>query len=127
MIVGIGTDIIEINRIENKLRKGENFKHKIFSENEILYCEKRENKFESYAVRFAAKEAFLKALGIGIFEFNELNQIEIITDQKGKPSINLNIEALKAFENFNIGEIHLSLSHSNTHALAFVVINKKYE
>ena len=87
-IYGIGTDIVNIKRMENSIKKhGFNFKKKIFSRKEIIYCEKKRNSSAFYAKRFAAKEAFSKALGTGIRKGISLKNIEISNNPQGKPSI----------------------------------------
>ena len=84
-IFGIGTDIVNIKRMEKSLKKnGLKFKNKIFSKNEILYCEKKTNPSSYYAKRFAAKEAFTKALGTGIRKQINLKDIEVSNDKLGK-------------------------------------------
>ena len=89
-IFGIGTDIVNIRRIEQSLKKHKfSFKNKIFSKKEISYCEKRKNSGAFYAKRFAAKEAFSKALGTGIRKGVNLKDIEITNNVHGKPSISL--------------------------------------
>ena len=89
-IFGIGTDIINIKRMEKSITKnGDNFINKIFSKNEILYCKKKKNPFPFYAKRFAAKEALSKALGTGIRKGIKFKNIEITNDNFGKPSIEL--------------------------------------
>ena len=89
-IFGIGTDIVNIRRIEQSLKKHKfSFKNKIFSKKEISYCEKRKNPGAFYAKRFAAKEAFTKALGTGIRKGVNLKNIEITNNVHGKPSISL--------------------------------------
>ena len=90
-IFGIGTDIVNTKRMEKSLKKyGNKFKKKIFSKNEILYCEKKNNPSSFFAKRFAAKEAFVKALGTGINKSISFNNIEVCNDFYGKPSIKLN-------------------------------------
>ena len=87
-IFGIGTDIINIKRMEKSIKKnGDNFINKIFSQKEILYCKKKKNPFAFYAKRFAAKEALSKALGTGIRKGINFKNIEISNDNFGKPSI----------------------------------------
>ena len=87
-IFGIGTDIVNIKRIEHLLKKnGFTFKNKIFSKKEISYCEKKKNSSAFYAKRFAAKEAFSKALGTGITKGVNLKNIEITNNAHCKPSI----------------------------------------
>ena len=89
-IFGIGTDIINIKRMEKSIKKnGDNFINKVFSKNEILYCKKKKNPFPFYAKRFAAKEALSKALGTGIRKGIKFKNIEITNDNFGKPSIEL--------------------------------------
>ena len=89
-IFGIGTDIVNIKRIEQSLKKNGNaFKNRIFSKKEIIYCEKNKNPFPFYAKRFAAKEALSKALGTGIRKGVNFKNIEILNDNFGKPSIQL--------------------------------------
>ncbi len=89
-IFGIGTDIVNIKRMEKSLkRRSYQFKNKIFSKNEITYCEKKKNPSSFYAKRFAAKEALTKALGVGIRKGINLKDIQILNDNKGKPFIEL--------------------------------------
>ena len=89
-IFGIGTDIVNIKRMQKLLKSNSNnFKNRIFSKNEIIYCEKKRNPSSFYAKRFAAKEALSKALGTGIRKGINFKDIEILNDNFGKPSINL--------------------------------------
>ena len=125
-IFGIGTDIINIKRIEKSLKRGGNkFKNKIFSKNEIIYCEKKKYPGAFYAKRFAAKEALTKALGIGIREPINLRNIEISNDVNGKPSIHLTGAVdnyLKKQIKRKKYNIHLSLSDDIPWAQATVII-----
>ena len=122
MIVGIGTDIIEVARVKNALEKNE-LKTKAFSKREIEYCGK--DKFaQSYAARAAAKEAFFKALGTGWRDKMNIYEVEILNDELGKPFIELSGETLKVFEQKGGGTIHVSLSHIKEHAVAFVIIEQ---
>jgi len=126
-IFGIGTDIVNIKRIDRSLKKhGVNFKNRIFSKNEIFYCEKKKNSSAFYAKRFAAKEAFSKALGTGIRKGIDLKNIEIRNNSYGKPSIILkgNIAIfLKKQIKTNKYDIHLSLSDDKPWAQATVIIS----
>ena len=126
-IFGIGTDIINIKRMEKSIKKnGDNFINKIFSQKEILYCKKKKNPFAFYAKRFAAKEALSKALGTGIRKGIKFKNIEITNDNFGKPSIELKgttatflkkkIKTKKYF-------IYLSLSDDEPWAQATVIIS----
>ena len=126
-IFGIGTDIVNIRRIEHSLKKHKfTFKNKIFSKKEISYCEKRKNSSAFYAKRFAAKEAFSKALGTGIRKGVNLKNIEITNNVHGKPSIYLKgnlANYLKKKIKCKKYDIHLSLSDDNPWAQATVIIS----
>ena len=89
MIAGVGTDMIEVERIAVKIAKESGFRELVFSEKEISYCETKAHKFEHYAARFAAKEAFFKALGTGWLNGTAFNEIEITNDAAGKPGAGL--------------------------------------
>ena len=126
-IFGIGTDIVNIKRMEKSLKKyGLKFKNKIFSKNEILYCEKKKYPSSYYAKRFAAKEAFSKALGTGIRKGISLKNIEISNNSKGKPYIllrgDLSKFLKKKIKNKKY-DIHLSLSDDKPWAQATVIIS----
>lgn len=121
MIIGIGTDIAEVLRIAKSLEK-KGFQEKVFSRNEIIYCETKTNKAENYAVRFAAKEALFKALGTGWRGGLAFNEVEIVNDELGKPSIQLIGETAKIIEKRNIKSIHVSLSHTKEIAIATVLL-----
>ena len=128
-IFGIGTDIVNINRMEKSIKKrGVFFRNKIFSKNEISYCEKKKNPFPFYAKRFAAKEALSKALGTGIRKGINLRNIEIINDNYGKPSIILKgstANYLKRKIKTKRYSIYLSLSDDLPWAQATVIISYK--
>ena len=120
MIIGIGCDIIEVDRLKKSLSK-EAFKNKVFTEKEIAYCESRgAHRAESYAVRFAAKEAVSKALGSG-FLGGSLKEIGIINDELGQPHVELTGEFEQLAESRGCKEIFVSLSHTSTLALAQIV------
>ncbi len=122
MIAGIGIDMIEVERVAEKIGKNNGFRELVFSPDEMLYCEAKTNKFEHYAARFAAKEAFLKAAGTGWI--NELNlfEIEIVNDESGKPSIHLSGYTANAIEVKRFTRISVSLSHLKNIASAIVII-----
>ena len=126
-IFGIGTDIVNINRMRSSLKKyNMKFKKKIFSKNEILYCEKKRLPSASYAKRFAAKEAFTKALGTGIRKGINLRNIEITNNVYGKPLIQLKGDLssyLKKKIKSSKYDIHLSLSDDKPWAQATVIIS----
>ena len=121
-IYGIGTDIVSIKRIKLSLKK-KNFINRIFNEKEILKCKKVYNQYNCFAKRFAAKEAFSKALGTGISNFNE---IIILNDKSGKPYINLKgvtEKKIKKIFRKKKTKISLSLSDEENYAVAFVTIS----
>ena len=126
-IFGIGTDIVNIKRMEKSLKQhGSKFKNNIFSKNEINYCEKKKNPSAFYAKRFAAKEAFSKALGTGIRKDINLKNIEISNNVYGKPSILLKgtlASYLKKKLKSKKYDIHLSLSDDKPWAQATVIIS----
>ena len=126
-IFGIGTDIVNIKRMEKSLRRnGDTFKKRIFSKNEIIYCERKRNPFTFYAKRFAAKEALSKALGTGIRKDIKFKNIEIHNDSYGKPSIRLKgtvDDYLKKKIKRKKYNIHLSLSDDKPWAQATVIIS----
>ena len=126
-IFGIGTDIVNIKRIEQSLKKHKfTFKNKIFSKKEISYCEKRKNSSSFYAKRFAAKEAFSKALGTGIRKGVNFKDIEVSNNPQGKPSIFLKGDLaayLKKKVKYKKYDIHLSLSDDKPWAQATVIIS----
>lgn len=120
MIKGIGVDIIEILRIKDSLGKyGETFSNKLFTAGEIDYCRSKANPAQHFAARFAAKEACSKALGTGWSGEFEWKSVEVLNDALGKPAILLHGRLAESLKNCNI---HLSLSHSDTSVVAFVVI-----
>ena len=128
-IFGIGTDIVNIKRIDYSLKKhGLNFKNRIFSKKEISYCDKKKNSSAFYAKRFAAKEAFSKALGTGIRKGVNLKNIEISNNIHGKPFILLKgslANYLKKKIKSKKYDIHLSLSDDKPWAQATVIISYK--
>ena len=123
-IFGIGTDIVEINRIKKFLKKNNQFKKKIFSTIEIKNCESSPNVCASYSKRFAAKEAFSKALGIGISKGISFNEISINNNKNGAPFFELigktKVIVKKLTKSKN--KIYLSLSDEKKYAIAMVVI-----
>ncbi len=124
MIAGLGIDMIEVERVTNKISKNNGFTELVFSKKEIDYCEAKVNKFEHYAVRFAAKEAFLKAVGTGWTSGTAFNEIEVSNDPDGKPLITLLGQTASLINKIGITNIFVSLSHLKTMASAVVIIEK---
>ena len=124
MIAGLGTDIIEVERVAGKIGKEAGFRELVFSPDEIAYCNKKANPFEHYAARFAAKEAFFKALGTGWLNGTAFNEVEIINDEKGKPLLHLLGGTATVIEAMQFTQISVSMSHLKTIASATVIIEK---
>ena len=124
-IFGIGTDIVSVYRIKNSL-KNKNFINRVFNKKEILKCKSIKNSINCYAKRFAAKEAFSKALGTGISKGINFNEIVILNNKSGKPYINIigrtKLTLNKKFKKKK-SKISLSLSDEKKYAVAFVKIS----
>tara|TARA_B110000008_G_scaffold135215_1_gene137248 strand:- start:272 stop:661 length:390 start_codon:yes stop_codon:yes gene_type:complete len=128
MIIGIGQDICDVKRIESTINRfGERFKNRIYSVREIKKCESRFNSVDSYARRFAAKEACSKALGTGFKKGVFYKDIEVINLKSGKPTIELKGGALNQFKKITINNkdasIEISLTDDKKLALAIVIIS----
>ena len=123
-IIGNGVDIVDNKRIE-KLLLNNNFLNRIFTYNEIKYSKKSQNKINFFAKRFAAKEAFVKALGTGFRNNINFSDIEIINNKKGKPEIKISkkIKNLisKKFKSKK-PKIYVSLSDEKNHSIAYVIL-----
>ena len=121
MIVGIGNDIIEIERIERAISK-EGFKDKIYTQRELENIEKRGDRVETYAGIFSAKEAISKAIGTGVREFS-LIDLEILNDDLGKPYVVVSEKLDKIIKSKKEDyQIEISISHSKKYATAVAVI-----
>ena len=122
MIVGLGLDIAEIDRIEAAVtRYGAPFLERIYTTREVAYCESHKNKFERYAARFAAKEAAMKALGTGWRRGVRWRDIEVARDPSGKPTLHLEGAARQIADHLGVKNISLTISHSGNLALAEVI------
>lgn len=118
MLTGIGTDLIEIDRIRRAISRHNRFLERVFTKNELVFFESRGMDTASIAANFAGKEAVLKVLGTGITGLS-WKDIEILRETSGKPFVKLTGPAAVLAEQMEIKEILISLSHSKTHALAF--------
>ena len=114
--------MIEVDRVAEKIEKGSGFRELVFSPKEIEYCESKAHKYEHYAVRFAAKEAFLKAIGTGWKNGTAFNEIEILNDEHGKPIMTLEGETAITLKPMEIHSIQVSLSHLKSIASAVVLV-----
>ncbi len=124
MIVGIGTDIIEVARMQKHLESNLGLRDKLFTKLEQEYASRRATEFQHYAARFAAKEAFFKALGTGYRYGMAFHEIEVENDQLGKPVVRLYGKVKEYVEQQDIKHIHLSISHVKELASAFVILEK---
>jgi len=115
MIKGIGIDIIEVERVQKLGSRSPRFLNKIFTPGEIAYCSRKANQFQHFAARFAAKEAFFKALGRRI----PWKDVELLNLTSGKPTL-----ALKDGPSWPFRQAHVSVSHLAGHALAVVVLEE---
>jgi len=123
MIIGIGIDIIDIDRVKRIADEyGDDMITRIFTEDEIEYCKSKANHEINFAGRFAAKEAFLKALGSGLRSGINWSDIEILRDEFGKPVLFLSGTAKKHTEKLRVVGAHLSISHTAEYAVAVVVL-----
>ena len=125
MIIGIGIDMIETERVAKKISGDIGFREYVFSPSEIEYCESKTNKAEHYAARFAAKEAILKAFGTGLLGGLNLNEICISGDDNGKPHIHFTGETAEKVSLKGEFIYHVTLSHLKSIACAMVVIEQK--
>lgn len=123
MIIGIGTDIIEIERIDSAIKRNRNFLNKLFTKNEIILFESKAMRTEVIAGNFAAKEAISKALGTGIRGFS-FKDIEVLRDELGKPIAKLSEKAESVLKN-KVYNLNISISHNNLSAIAFAVLEEK--
>jgi len=122
LIVGLGLDIAEIDRIEAAItRHGAPFIERLYTPEETAYCESHRNRFERYAARFAAKEAAMKALGTGWRYGVRWRDIEVAREPSGKPSLNLEGVAREFADKLGVKNISLTITHSGNLALAEVI------
>jgi len=124
LIFGIGTDIIEIARVEDKLSRTRGLRERVFTAREIEYSQTKAKSGQHFAARFAAKEAFLKAMGTGWRSGYRFNDVEIVNDQLGKPEIFVHGKVSEFCVANGIRRWHVTLSHSRELAKAVVVLEK---
>lgn len=124
MIFGVGTDIIEVQRVEEKLKRTQGLKTKLFTHGEIAYCDAMHRPAQHYAARFAAKEAFLKAMGTGWTGGHKFSEIEIVKNTQGKPELFVHGKVDEFCRAHRIIGMQVSLSHIKDLAKAVVVLEK---
>lgn len=124
MVTGVGIDLIEVDRVRESMKKESGFRELVFSQTEIAYCQPKANRFEHYAARYAAKEAFFKALGTGWLDGTAFNEVEIINLPNGKPHLNFLGLTAETIKKLKLKNIQVSLTHLKAMASAVVVIEK---
>lgn len=123
MILGTGVDLAEVARIRaSSERYGERFTRRIFTDREIAYAERKANKYERYAARFAAKEAGMKALGTGWSGGITWKDLEVTNLPSGRPTLALHGVARAVADRLGVQTIHVSLTHTSEQALAWVLL-----
>jgi holo-[acyl-carrier protein] synthase len=121
MLVGTGIDVVEIERIAQSIeRYGDRFLRRVFTDGEIAYCRRKKNCAESFAARFAAKEAGAKALGTGIQHGITWSEIEVRRERGQRPTLHFSGRALAMAQKLGVKHISLSLTHDRTTAIASV-------
>jgi holo-[acyl-carrier protein] synthase len=126
MIVGTGIDIAEVDRIRQSIgRFGRRFIERIFTEDEVRYCESKANKIERYAARFAAKEAAMKAIGTGWSHGVRWRDVEVRRLTGDRPTIAFHGRAAEFFKRLNGARAHLSLTHTGAFAMAEVILESE--
>jgi holo-[acyl-carrier protein] synthase len=125
LIFGIGNDIVEVERIQKAAERTASFLNKLFTEKERQYCnERKAGKYQSYAARYAAKEAFFKAMGTGYRYGFAFHEVEVLNDALGKPEVHVTGRVADFLQEKRIRHIHLTLSHVKEMATAFVVLER---
>jgi holo-[acyl-carrier protein] synthase len=123
MIYGTGIDIVEILRFERFLEEGnEALFARIFTREERAYCSAKKKSAQHYALRFAAKEAYFKALGLGLRDGMSWQDVEVVNDDLGKPDVSLHGRAAEIFAEKQLDRVHTALSHDGAYAVAMVVL-----
>jgi holo-[acyl-carrier protein] synthase len=123
VILGTGVDLAEVARIRASIeRYGERFTRRVFTEREIAYSERKANKYERYAARFAAKEAGMKAIGTGWSGGITWKDLEVTNLPSGRPTLALHGVARDVADRLGVQTIHLSLTHTSGQALAWVLL-----
>ena len=126
MVIGTGIDIVNIQRIERLMvRWGDLFLNRVFTEREIVWCQQRTRPPECFAIRFAAKEAFLKAIGWGLRNGIQWTDIEVETDPMGKPLLSFHGKAKEVIKTLRIHKSLLTLSHDRPYAVAHVLLEER--
>ncbi len=122
MIIGLGIDVSEVKRIQKVIEaQGERFLRRVYTPDEVAYCEQFKNKYERYAGRFAVKEAAMKALGTGWSHGVRWVDVEVVRVKGGRPTLALKGEAKKIAEALGVKNIAVSITHTSEQAMAQVI------
>ncbi len=125
MIAGIGVDVVEIKRLERAIERfGGSFLERVFCPNEIEACLKKADPYPGFSARFAAKEAFSKALGTGFRNGMRLSDICVSKDELGAPALFLRGTAKRLLTKMDISKVHVSLSHERSYAVSVVILER---
>ena len=125
MIIGTGIDIVEISRFEIFIQEGKDaIFRRLFTAHEMEYCGRKKRSAQHFALRFAAKEAFLKACGLGLREGISWKDIEVINDPMGKPELHLSGRAAEIAGEQGLKQSFTSLSHDGNYAVAMVILER---
>ena len=124
MIFGIGTDLVDVQKLQSLLLENKSLKEQLFTSAEIQYCEARKSREQNYAARLAAKEAFCKALGFDLLGNLPFSEIEVRNEENGRPLLFVNGKTREMLNGNNITHIHLSFSHIKSLASAIVILEK---
>ena len=123
MIYGTGIDIVEISRFERFIQEGNDALFtRLFTPLEISYCSVKKKGAQHYALRFAAKEAFFKASGLGLRDGMTWRDVEVVNNDLGKPDLRLHGRAAEIFSELELQKVHTALSHDGAYAVAMVVL-----
>ncbi len=122
MILGLGVDIVEVGRIRSALKNANRMVNRVFTAGEIRYCLGRKNRFQHFAGRFAAKEAALKALGTGWQRGIAWKDVEVSSNELGKPQLTFHGKAKRIFQESGSRRAQLSITHAQEYAVAVVIL-----
>ncbi len=128
MIVGTGVDLAEVARIRSSFERfGDRFRNRVFTPREIAYVERKANKYERYAGRFAAKEAGMKAIGTGWKRGVRWQDFEVINLPSGRPTLRLHGVAAEVANQLGVTAIQLSITHTSELGMAHVILEKNHD
>jgi holo-[acyl-carrier protein] synthase len=123
MIYGTGIDIVEISRFERFVQESNDALFtRLFTPQELSYCSVKKKSAQHYALRFAAKEAFFKASGLGLRDGMSWRDVEVVNNDLGKPDLRLHGRAAEIFTELGLHKVHTALSHDGAYAVAMVVL-----